>query len=52
MCLFPKWYQHNRKEPPNYPFPRSGETNDYSNFNPAYFQHLDQIIARTAQHRR
>jgi hypothetical protein len=44
MCLFPKWYQHNRKEPPIYPFPRSGETNDYSTFNPAYFQHLDQLI--------
>ena len=44
MCLFPKWYQHNRKEPPMYPFPRSGETNDYSTFNPAYFQHLDRLI--------
>ena len=44
MCLFPKWYQHNRKEPPMYPFPRSGETNDYSTFNPAYFQHLDKLI--------
>ncbi len=21
MCLFPKWYQHNRKEPPLYPVP-------------------------------
>jgi hypothetical protein len=44
MCLFPKWYQHNRHEPPMYPFPRSGETNDYSTFNPAYFQHLDRLI--------
>jgi hypothetical protein len=44
MCLFPKWYQHNRKEPPIYPFPRNGETNDYSTFNPAYFQHLDHLI--------
>jgi hypothetical protein len=44
MCLFPKWYQHNRKEPPMYPFPRNGETNDYSTFNPAYFQHLDRLI--------
>lgn len=44
MCLFPKWYQHNRHEPPLYPFPRNGETNDYSTFNPAYFQHLDQLI--------
>jgi hypothetical protein len=44
MCLFPKWYQHNRKEPPQYPFPRSGEVNDYSTFNTAYFQHLDRLI--------
>jgi hypothetical protein len=44
MCLFPKWYQHNRKEPPIYPFPRNGEVNDYSAFNVAYFQHLDQLI--------
>ena len=27
-----------------YPFPRSGEVNDYSTFNPAYFQHLDHLI--------
>jgi len=44
MCLFPKWYQHNRKEPPLYPFPRSGETNDYSIFNAEYFQQLDRLI--------
>lgn len=44
MCLFPKWYQHNRKEPPMYPFPRSGDKNDYTTFNPAYFQHLDSLI--------
>jgi len=45
MCLFPKWYQHNRKEPAAYPFPRSGETNDYSTFNVEYFQHFDKLIA-------
>lgn len=44
MCIFPKWYEYNRKEPPMYPFPRNGETNDYSRFNPAYFQHLDTLI--------
>jgi hypothetical protein len=44
MCLFPKWYQHNHKEPPMYPFPRNGEVNDYSTFNVAYFQHLDRLI--------
>jgi hypothetical protein len=44
MCLFPKWYQHNRKEPPMYPFPRNGDTNDFSTFNVAYFQHFDRLI--------
>jgi hypothetical protein len=44
MCLFPKWYQHNRKEPPMYPFPRNGDTNYFSTFNVAYFQHFDRLI--------
>jgi hypothetical protein len=44
MCIFPKWYQHNRKEPPIYPFPRSGDANDYSTFNAQYFQHFDRLI--------
>ena len=44
MCIFPKWYQHNKKEPPAYPFPRLDETNDFSRFNVEYFQHLDQLI--------
>lgn len=44
MCLFPKWYQHNHREPPMYPFPRNGETNDYSTFITPYFQHLDALI--------
>lgn len=44
MCIFPKWYQHNHKEPPMYPFPRNGDVNDYSTFNAAYFQHFDQLI--------
>ncbi len=44
MCVFPKWYQHNRKEPPMYPFPRNGGVNDYSTFNAAYFQHFDRLI--------
>jgi hypothetical protein len=44
MCIFPKWYQHNRKEPPMYPFPRNGDANDYAVFNVAYFQHFDRLI--------
>jgi hypothetical protein len=45
MCIFPKWYAHNHSEPPMYPFPRNGETNDYSTFNPEYFRNFDQLIA-------
>ena len=44
MCIFPKWFEFNRKEPPIYPFPRHAEANDCSHFNPAYFQHFDALI--------
>ena len=46
MCIFPKWYQYNRAEPPRYPFPRTGEVNDYSRFNPDYFRHIETQILR------
>lgn len=46
MCILPKWYQYNRSEPPMYPFPRAGETNDFSTFNPAYFRHFDDLITQ------
>jgi hypothetical protein len=45
MCIFPKWYQYNRAEPPVYPFPRNGDTNDYAHFNPAFFRHIERRIA-------
>lgn len=44
MCIFPKWYQYNHGVPPRFPFPRTGETNDYSRFNPEFFQHIEQRI--------
>jgi hypothetical protein len=44
MCLFPKWYQHNRREPPIYPFPRHGDSNDYATFNVDYFRHFDLLL--------
>lgn len=46
MCIFPKWYRYNRSEPPIYPFPRTADTNDYSTFNAAYFQHFDDLIGQ------
>lgn len=44
MCIFPKWYEYNRAEPPRYPFPRHGETNDYSRFNPEYFRSIEKRV--------
>ncbi len=45
MCVFPKHYTYNDNEPAYYPFPRSaaGE-NDYSRFNPEFFQHLEKRV--------
>jgi hypothetical protein len=45
MCIFPKWYQYNHGTPPRFPFPRDGETNDYTRFNPEYFRHIESRIA-------
>jgi hypothetical protein len=47
MCIFPKSYNHNRNEPPLYPFAGEPLTQwDYTRFNPAYFQHLEKRIAQ------
>jgi len=47
MCVFPKWYAFNRNEPKFHAFERSaaGE-NDYSRFNPAFFQHLEKRVGQ------
>lgn len=45
MCVLPKWYQYNHGVPTRFPFPREGDKNDYTHFNPAYFQHLERRIA-------
>lgn len=44
MCIFPKHYEYNHNEPPFYPFPRNGNTNDYTRFDPHFFAHLEQRI--------
>ena len=45
MCVFPKHYDWNTNEPPLYPFAGTPRTNwDFTRFNPAYFQHLEQRI--------
>jgi len=45
MCVFPKSYEYNRNEPVYYPFPRDASgANNFSRFNPAFFQHLEKRI--------
>lgn len=45
MCVFPKHYSFNNNEPVYYPFPRDAKgTNDYSQFNPAFFAHLEKRV--------
>ncbi len=45
MCIFPKNYEYNRNEPQYYPFVRDAAgNNDFTQFNPAFFQHLEKRI--------
>ncbi len=45
MCVFPKHYLYNENEPPYHPFEGSGPNEwDFTHFNPAFFQHLEQRI--------
>jgi hypothetical protein len=44
MCIFPKWYDHNRDEPRLFPFPRSGDKNDYTRFDVAFWRNLETRI--------
>jgi hypothetical protein len=45
MCVFPKSYAYNANEPVYYPFERDGAgKNDFTRFNPQFFQHLEQRI--------
>lgn len=47
MCIFPKDYDWNKKEPLLYPFEGKPLTNwDYTRFNPAYFQNIEKRIAQ------
>lgn len=45
MCVFPKHYDYNLKEPASYPFEGSpGEGWDFTRFNPAFWRHLERRI--------
>ncbi len=46
MCLFPKWYVYNKREPLLYPYVGTAPaTWDTARFNPAFFQHLEKRVA-------
>ena len=49
MCVFPKWYEHNRKEPELYPFEGTLGHFDYDHPNVKLFQLLDEMIQRLEQ---
>ena len=45
MCVFPKSYAFNANEPVYYPFERDDAgNNDFTRFNPKFFQHLEKRI--------
>lgn len=45
MCIFPKDYTFNENEPVYYPFKRDTlGRNDYSRFDPAFWQHLERRL--------
>lgn len=47
MCVFPKWFNYNHVEPPLYPFVGQAPNHwDFTQFNPAYFQHFERRIAQ------
>lgn len=45
MCVFPKDYSYNKNEPPFYPFLRKNGKNDFSRFDPEFFNHFESRIA-------
>lgn len=45
MCVFPKHYDYNHREPERYPYAGSlDEGFDFSRFDPAYWRHLERRI--------
>jgi hypothetical protein len=44
FCVFPKRYNWNSNEPPQYPFEGRPRNFDTTRFNPKYFQHLERRV--------
>ena len=47
MCVFPKWYDHNRKEPALYPFEGTAPTSGISR---VLIQRFSGILRRAFKH--
>ncbi len=46
MCVFPKWYEWNRREPVLYPFAGTPPNRwDFTRFQPEFFRHFERRIA-------
>lgn len=46
MCVFPKDYVYNQNEPQYYAFPRQGDRNDFTRFDPAFFRHFEKRVGQ------
>ena len=47
MCVFPKWFRYNRREPLHHPFAEGEDgRRDFSQVNPESFAHLERQIKR------
>lgn len=47
MCVFPKWYEYNHRQPEVYPFEGSLETGfDYNRPNVNFFRHLENCVSQ------
>jgi hypothetical protein len=50
FCVFPKNYDWNKNEPPTYPFAGTPASSfDFTQFNPTYFNHLEERIEQLSE---
>ena len=50
FCVFPKNYDWNKNEPPTYPFAGTPASSfDFTQFNPTYFNHLEERIGQLSE---
>jgi hypothetical protein len=50
MCVFPKWYEWNKVDPPQYAYEGTAPNQwDFSRFNPTFFRSLEQRIKQLGE---